>query len=207
MPYSENISSSQNRGLTEAEKQAIYKELYDKGEIDHIPGSYLDWASKAGTTLDGISFGLGMSLKGEALSWIPEVIKIAGYDIPSLIEKPTDSDRWVDLGMDAFGLLPIIGLTAAPYKATRTAQRIERMNEARKKYNTAAYIARKVGKGDDVYSLLTTPFKRFDESKVKEKATNEARYNTLPVSTIPQRTVNPRYNTIRPQGLYKMISQ
>lgn len=109
--------------------------------------------------------------------------------------------------MDAFGLLPIIGLTATPYKATRTAQRIERMNEARKKYNTAAYIARKVGKVDDVYSLLTKPFERFDENRIKEKAINETRYNTLPVSTIPQRAVNPRYDTIRPQGLYKMISQ
>lgn len=207
MTYSKNISSSQNRGLTEAEKQAIYKELYDKGEIDHIPGSYLDWASKAGTTLDGISFGMGMPLKGEALSWIPEVIKIAGYDIPSLIEKPTDSDRWVDLGMDAFGLLPLVGLKAVPYKATRAAQRVERMNEARKKYNTAAIMARKIGKVDDVYSLLTRPFERFDENRIKEKAINEARYNTLPVSTIPQRTVNPRYKTIRPLRPLKMISQ
>lgn len=207
MPYNKNISSSQNRGLTETEKQSIYKELYDRGEIDHMPGGYLDWASKTSTGLDALSFGMGMTLKGEALSWIPEVVKIAGYDIPSLIERPTDSDRWADLGTDAFGLLPIIGLTATPYKATRAAQRIERMNEARKKYNTAANIARKVGKVDDLYSLLTNPFKRFDESRLKEKAINDTIYNILPVSTIPQRTIKPRYDTIRPHRLYKTISQ
>lgn len=207
MAYNKNISSSQNRGLTETEKQSIYKELYDRGEIDHMPGGYLDWASKAGTGLDALSLGMGMSLKGEALSWIPEVVKIAGYDIPSLIERPTDSDRWVDLGMDTFGLLPIVGLTAAPYKATRAAQRIERMNKARKKYNTVANIARKVGKVDDVYSLSTSPFKRFDENRLKEKAINDASYNILPVSTIPQRTADPRYGTIKPLRPLKMISQ
>lgn len=207
MPYNKNISSSQNRGLTETEKQSIYKELYDRGEIDHMPGGYLDWASKTSTGLDAASLAMAASGYGEALSWIPEVVKIAGYDIPSLIERPTDSDRWAELGMDTFGLLPIIGLTATPYKATRAAQRIERMNEIRKKYNTAANIARKAGKVDDLYSLLTNPFKRFDENRLKEKAINDASYNILPVSTIPQRTAAPRYDTIKPLRPLKMISQ
>lgn len=153
-----------------------------------MPGSYLDKARNASLALDALSLGMSSTGIGEAVSWIPEVGKILAYDIPSIFEKPTDLGRWADLGLDALGLLPIIGLLPQGIKASRHINKITQVNRIadanrlRKQYNTVARAAKKVGRAEDLYSLLIkSPTNNYRTSKrieaLKEIRTANKYYN------------------------------
>lgn len=168
------LAPPSEKTLSEEELNAIYKELHNKGEIDHIPGGYLDYASKLAVGLDAASLAMATSGYGEAVSWIPELVKIAAYDIPSIFEKPSSLGRWADLGVDALGVLPLADLLTSGYKIPTSAGRVARMNKIINKYNSAVSVGRKVSKGDDLYSVLSTPVKRHvTYNKIRERVNNE----------------------------------
>lgn len=185
-----NYPPPQKRLLSEEELNAIYKELHNKGEIDHIPGGYLDYASKLAAGLDAASLAMAATGYGEAISWIPELAKIAAYDIPSIFEKPASLGRWADLGVDVLGVLPLADLLTSGYKIPTSTSRIARMNKIIDKYNSAVSIGKKVSKGEDLYSVLSTPVKRYTTNKKIRKSVDRAK-TKIPFAPVTPRPVEP----------------